>query len=145
MRMRGWRSFDLLLLVATIAIIATGIALIYSATISTEVSDELLERSFFRQMMFGASGLLILFLVSAIDYHLLESVDWVVYLVAVGILGLGRIESRKFLPGPNCAAGSISQLLGYAWMGHFTTTPCLVLDSSNHLSPGGRGVDHAAY
>ena len=88
MRKRGWRSFDLLLLIVTIVIIGIGVALIYSATISTEVSDKLSERSFFRQMMFGTSGLLILLLVSAIDYHLLESVHWFVYLATISILGL---------------------------------------------------------
>jgi rod shape determining protein RodA len=88
MNKRRWRSFDLLLLIVTLVIISIGVALIYSATISTENSEELLERSFFRQMLLGASGLLILLLISAIDYHLLESVHWFAYLAAVGILSI---------------------------------------------------------
>jgi len=85
---RVWRNFDLLLLIVTILIIAIGIALIYSATISTEDDERLLERSFFRQALFGASGLLILLLVAAVDYHLLSSANWVIYVATLGTLGL---------------------------------------------------------
>ena len=95
MKKRGWRNFDLLLLFVTIAIISMGIALIYSATISTEYGEELLERSFFRQIVLGASGLLILLLVSAIDYHLLESAHQLVYVVAVSVLALVFIVGQS--------------------------------------------------
>jgi cell division protein FtsW (lipid II flippase) len=59
MERRLWRSFDFLLLTSIILIIGIGVALIYSATISTEGSEPLSERSFFRQMTFAGSGLLI--------------------------------------------------------------------------------------
>ncbi len=88
MERRLWRSFDLLLLISIILIIGIGVALIYSATISTEGSDPLSERSFFRQLTFAASGLLIALFVSAVDYHLLESVHWLIYIAAVGMLAL---------------------------------------------------------
>ncbi len=88
MRKRVWRNFDPLLLVIAILIVGMGVALVYSATISTEGDNELLERSFMRQMLFGASGLLILLLASAIDYRLLGSIHWLIYLLVLGILGL---------------------------------------------------------
>jgi len=94
MSKRVWRNFDFLLLGVTILIASIGIALIYSATISTEGNIELLGRSFFRQIQFAVSGLLILLLVSAIDYHLLGSVHWLVYIVAIGILGLVAVVGQ---------------------------------------------------
>ena len=94
MAKRAWRNFDPLLLLVTICIMSLGIALIYSATISTECGDKLLERSFFRQAVFGSSGLLILLLVSAIDYQLLGRMYWFIYIVAIGLLGLVAVVGQ---------------------------------------------------
>jgi rod shape determining protein RodA len=88
MQRRYWRHFDFVLLVVVIVIIALGVALIYSATQSTEASDKLTDRSFFRQAVLGASGIVILVLVSLLDYQYLGSVNWLLYLAAVGLLGM---------------------------------------------------------
>ena len=85
---RLWRNFDVLLLVVTIAITALGVALIYSASISVEAGEPLLERSFFRQALFCVSGLLILLLTASVDYHLLEHLHWLIYAVTLGVLGV---------------------------------------------------------
>lgn len=85
---RLWRNFDLPLLLLTIGIAAMGVALIYSASISTQVSEPLLERSFFRQALFCLSGLFILLLAAGIDYHLLGHVHWLIYAATLGMLGL---------------------------------------------------------
>ncbi len=95
MSKRMWRNFDFLLLVATILLIAIGIALVYSATISTEESTEWTERSFFRQITFGTSGLLILLLASAIDYQILGMASWLLYASAIGTLGLVAIMGQS--------------------------------------------------
>lgn len=88
MERRLWRKFDPLLLVVAVLIVSLGVALIYSATVSTEASDKLTERSAFRQAVFGASGVVILLLVATIDYHWLGSAHWLVYIATIGILGL---------------------------------------------------------
>jgi rod shape determining protein RodA len=85
---RNWRSFDWLLLVATILIVAIGVALIYSSTVSTESDEPLLEQSAVRQAVFGATGMLIIVLVAAVDYHWLGSVHWLLYVATIGILAL---------------------------------------------------------
>ena len=87
MQRRFWKHFDFILLASVIVIIGLGVALIYSATRSTEASEKLIDRSFFRQAVLGASGIVILVLVSLLDYQLLGSMNWLLYLAAVGILG----------------------------------------------------------
>lgn len=85
---RNWRSFDWLLLITTILIVAVGVALIYSSTVSTESDEPLLEQSAVRQALFGASGMLIILLAAALDYHWLESVHWPIYAVMLGMLAI---------------------------------------------------------
>ena len=84
---RLWRNFDFQLLAATLLIVAISVALIYSATLSTEANDILTKRSFFRQAAFAVSGVLILLLAASIDYRLLGSVHWLIYIMAIGALG----------------------------------------------------------
>jgi len=92
---RNWRNFDFLLLAATVVLVTAGVALIYSATISAESADPLRERSFFRQLTFGASGLLILFLAAILDYRLLALGHWLMYALAVGALGLVALAGQS--------------------------------------------------
>lgn len=87
MERRRARNFDLLMLVAIVLIVAIGIALIYSATTSTEAGEKWNERSFVRQAVLGLSGLAILVLASTIDYHLLGNAHWLLYVGAIGVLG----------------------------------------------------------
>ncbi|MGC8786615.1 MAG: rod shape-determining protein RodA [Anaerolineae bacterium] len=94
MRRRVWKNFDFLLLLTTISIMGIGIALIYSATISTEASDPLLERSFFRQILSGSSGLLLLLITAALDYQFLGNIHWLIYMAALGILGLVMVTGQ---------------------------------------------------
>jgi len=78
-----WRYFDYVLLAVTVALIALGVVMIYSATSSTpELSD--LSR---RQLIYGLAGLVLMLLTSLIDYRLLTSLGLVVYLVNLAILG----------------------------------------------------------
>jgi len=87
MQRRFWKHFDFVLLVSVVVVIGLGVALIYSATLSTEANEELTERSFFRQAVLGASGIVILVLVSLLDYQIVGSMQWLLYLAAVGMLG----------------------------------------------------------
>jgi rod shape determining protein RodA len=87
MRRRHWGNFDFLLLFATICLMGLGIALIYSATISTEAGERLLDRSFFRQFLFAATGLLVLLLAAVTGYDALGSVHWLAYVAVIALLG----------------------------------------------------------
>jgi len=84
----NWRSFDWLLLITTVLIVAIGVALIYSSTVSTESDEPLLEQSAVRQALFGLSGIAIILAAAALDYHWLESVHWFLYALTVGILAI---------------------------------------------------------
>lgn len=88
MERRLWKSFDIPMLVAVVFIVAIGVALIYSATISTEIGEQLTERSFFRQAVLGMSGIVILVIVSTLDYGVLGSLSWLWYVAAIGMLGV---------------------------------------------------------
>jgi len=88
MRKRSWRNFDFLLLAVTIAIVGIGVALIYSATMSTEATRPPLERSVVRQAVFGISGLLVLVLAAATDYRVLGRMHWLLYAAVLITLGI---------------------------------------------------------
>jgi rod shape determining protein RodA len=47
-----------------------------------------LERSFFRQILSASSGLLLLLIAAALNYQFLGSIHWLIYIVALGILGI---------------------------------------------------------
>jgi len=82
------RGFDPLLLAAAIILVAIGIAIVHSATYSAEADLPLRERSAFRQLVFGATGLAILLLAAAVDYRLLGLWPWVSYGLAIATLAL---------------------------------------------------------
>ena len=90
-----WRNFDVLLLVTTVLLLAVGIALIYSATVSTESGTVLSERLFFRQATYAAGGLLILLLAAVVDYQLLGLVSWLVYASAIAALALVAVLGQQ--------------------------------------------------
>jgi len=91
MQRRLWKNFDMVLLAAALVVVAIGVALIFSATSTTEAGERLMDRSFFRQAILGASGAVVLLLAASVDYRLLGSVHWVVYAAAVGALGLTSV------------------------------------------------------
>jgi rod shape determining protein RodA len=90
-----WRNFDFLLLLTTVLLLALGIVLIYSATISTEGDTVLSERLFFRQATYAAGGLFILLLASVVDYQLLGLMSWVVYALAIAALALVAVVGQQ--------------------------------------------------
>ena len=63
---RRWGDFDIWLLLATVCVVVLGVALIYSATFSSQAEEPLLERSYVRQAVFGVSGLLFVIIVAAL-------------------------------------------------------------------------------
>lgn len=81
---RIWRRFDFVLLVATILLIAFGVAMIYSATINTPG----LEGLALRQAFYAMGGLLLVPLVAGIDYRFYEHFGKVIYVLTLLLLGV---------------------------------------------------------
>lgn len=79
-----WQDFDWGLLVIAIALTVIGLAMIYSATLGAE--DPTLANTWRRQAIYGAIGVGLMFLVASIDYRLLESLEWPIYFVTIGVL-----------------------------------------------------------
>ena len=86
---RFWQDFDWLLLGAAIALSIISLTEIYSSTMNAAS-----ENYFLRQLAWVAVGIVSLFIVAAIDYHVLsEHIPWI-YLLAVGVL-LYTLDLRR--------------------------------------------------
>ena len=98
-RHRTLRDFDWPLLVLALSLSCLGVLQIYSATIGTVWRD-----SWWKQAMFVAVGLALMFLATRIDYHaLLEHVPLlyiasVFTLIAVYLVGRTVFGSRRWIP-----------------------------------------------
>jgi len=92
---RRWRDFDVWLLLATVCVVMLGVALIYSATYTSQSDLPLQERSYFRQAMFGLSGLMFVLLLAALDYHWLGHIQWIVYAAVLGMLALVMVLGKS--------------------------------------------------
>ena len=91
---RRWGDFDIWLLLATICVVVLGVALIYSATFSSQAEEPLLERSYVRQAVFGVSGLLFVIIVAALDYHWLGHTQWLIFAAVLGMLALVMVLGK---------------------------------------------------
>jgi rod shape determining protein RodA len=65
---RAWRSFDPVLFVTLLALVAFGVTMIYSATVNTSGVGNPVRR----QLIYFGIGLVLFFLVASFDYRLLE-------------------------------------------------------------------------
>ncbi|MBN1248635.1 MAG: rod shape-determining protein RodA [Anaerolineae bacterium] len=84
MQRSPWQDFDWGLLVIAVALTLIGLAMIYSATLGSEDVD--LANTWRRQAIYAAIGVGLVFLVASVDYRLLESLEWPIYFVTIGIL-----------------------------------------------------------
>jgi rod shape determining protein RodA len=79
-----WRHFDFVLLAATVLLMVLGTLVIRSATYESPA----LQRTAGRQALFGIVGLVLMFLVTAVDYRLLDSFQKPLYVLALAILAI---------------------------------------------------------
>ncbi len=79
MNTRFWRNFDLVMLTAVLALVAYGIAMIYSASQVVEFEPGILNNPPVRQLIFALVGLVILGMFAAIDYRFYRRVAWWLY------------------------------------------------------------------
>ena len=89
MRAGNFQSLDLPLVLCTLAALAMGVALVFSATNG--------DKDFaIRQAAFGIVGLILMFGISRFDYRFLESFVVPIYLLSVALLGvvlvIGHVE-----------------------------------------------------
>jgi rod shape determining protein RodA len=88
----SFRDFDWLLLGFVLAICAVGVLQIYSATVGTKFAG-----AHIRQIYWVLGGVVVMFVVSRFNYHvLLEQVPWM-YLVSIGALIAVRLFGQKYL------------------------------------------------
>src|ERR1051326_493271 len=82
LKSRGfWKDFDWLLLAAAICLSVISLVEIYSSTMAQPT-----ENFFIRQLAWVCVGIVFLFIVAAIDYHLIaEHIPWL-YILAIGAL-----------------------------------------------------------
>jgi len=80
MASRAWQHFDFILLGATIVLIASGTALIYSATLaSAPPSESLWDNFLVRQVIYALAGIGLMLLVSFTDYSIFANINHLIY------------------------------------------------------------------
>ena len=81
---RGWDRFDYVLVIAALALVAYGLALIYSGSISTgEGSFRSINSPVTKQIVFAIAGVAGMLIVSRIDYHYFIHYAWILYALSV--------------------------------------------------------------
>ena len=87
MQLRLWRHFDFLLLFTTFALLGLGMAFIYSATWGGKPGlpeDD----AIYKQAAYAAVGTLLMVMAILVDYRLLSTIAWPIYVICLGLLGL---------------------------------------------------------
>jgi rod shape determining protein RodA len=105
--LRPWRQFDLLLLLAALALVAYGAAVIHSATCSPDCGQFFPPSSWAtRQLAYALAGLGLLAAVTLVDYRLFRALAYPAFLLSLGclvlvlVLGRGHEEygARRWIP-----------------------------------------------
>jgi rod shape determining protein RodA len=81
-------TIDSALLLSTLAAFTLGVVMIYSATKASHVGGISLGDPPIRQAIYGVVGLLLMFIISRLDYRFMESFTVLFYIASVGLLGL---------------------------------------------------------
>ena len=82
---RGWKDFDLYILITTVVLMGFGAVTIYSADGGGPLT---LSNLGVRQAVYGTLGLVMMFVVASIDYRILGSLGWAIYAIAMSALAL---------------------------------------------------------
>ena len=108
-----WRSFDFVLLAATVLLIAFGVAMIYSATPDTPELHDLPRR----QVIWALLGLTLTLAVAAIDYRFLESLQQPLYvltvvsLLLVLVVGQATHGAQRWISGSSFQPSELAKVL----------------------------------
>ncbi|MCS7061609.1 MAG: FtsW/RodA/SpoVE family cell cycle protein [Anaerolineae bacterium] len=120
---RLWRHFDYWILFAVIVLLLGGVAMVYSAS----RGDPVIERTPVDQAVTALAGLIVLLLISLIDYTLLKNVSWLLYLgtlIALGavlVVGAERFGARRWFEfgGFDVQPGELAKLSLGIFLAHF--------------------------
>lgn len=82
MRRSAWQYFDWGLFIIASALTVIGLAMISSATQGSQD----LAGTWRQQAIYAVIGVGLMFLIASVDYRLLESLEWPLYIVTLGIL-----------------------------------------------------------
>ncbi|MDD5289648.1 MAG: rod shape-determining protein RodA [Patescibacteria group bacterium] len=77
------KNFDWSFFAVTVLLICVGLTMIYSVTLSQEVPDYSL---LWKQAIFFAIGLILLFVFTSFDYRTLGSLSWLIYFLSLFLL-----------------------------------------------------------
>jgi rod shape determining protein RodA len=77
-----WQYFDWSVLLIAVALTGLGVMMIYSATLDYKA----LADAWSKQAIYGGIGIAFMFLTAFINYRLLESLQWPLYIGALGLL-----------------------------------------------------------
>lgn len=86
-----FKKFDLTLVLATISLITLGVFAIFSATSSSEFSEQFYER----HMIFGIAGVVMMLVISYLPPKHLEKVSSVLYVLSLLLLVSVLIFGKK--------------------------------------------------
>jgi rod shape determining protein RodA len=116
-----WRNFDFVLLAATVLLIASGIAMIYSATLDTPDLQDLPRR----QSIWALVGLVLLLLVAAVDYRFLENLQKPLYaliiasLLLVLFVGQTTYGAQRWISGASFQPSELAKVLVIVTLAQF--------------------------
>lgn len=97
MTRRLWRNLDFILLGCVLALVGIGIATIHSATLDPSSEERALWEDFvFRQTIYAAVGLVVLFGMAALDYRLYQGASAILYGISLLLLALIFAFGRVF-------------------------------------------------
>jgi rod shape determining protein RodA len=85
-RDRGWRHFDLQLLLYVVLLIGVGVVMGYSAGYNAPASGAMSQTV--KTLIWAAIGLTLFFVAASIDYHWLRTLAAPIYLVVLGLLAI---------------------------------------------------------
>jgi rod shape determining protein RodA len=85
-----YHYFDWLLVLAPVVLAAIGIVMIYNTTSTTPGLDtsDLLHDITFRQIVYAVAGVIVIFSLSAVDYHIYATLRWPIYVATIALLGI---------------------------------------------------------
>jgi rod shape determining protein RodA len=82
---RGWKDFDLYILITTVVLMGFGAVTIYSADGGGPITPANLG---VRQALYGSIGVAVMLIVASVDYRILGSLAWALYAIAMTALAL---------------------------------------------------------
>ncbi|MHB1417236.1 MAG: rod shape-determining protein RodA [Chloroflexota bacterium] len=94
MDLRIWRHFDFPLLLCALVLVGIGMAMIYSATWGGEPGLPT-DDSIYRQAIYAAGGLVLMWVAIVVDYRLLGTVAWPFYVLTLVLLVLVLVNGQS--------------------------------------------------